>query len=233
VIRMVRELVIIGAGGFGREASLLVEQINATAGIVAFKLLGFIDKDQSKWGSKYRGYSVLGDTDLFKQPGFKPEVICVIAEPQIKQRIVENEVSMELCYANLIHPDVQYSAADVKVGKGVLINKGCLLTTNIRIGNHVSINPGCGIGHDVVIGDYTTLMWRVNLSGNVTVGEGCLIGSGATVLQGLSIGRGVTVGAGAVVTKDLPDGCTAVGVPARVIKEAPSPRPSPSRGEGI
>jgi sugar O-acyltransferase (sialic acid O-acetyltransferase NeuD family) len=214
---MVRELVILGAGGFGREASLLVEQINAAAGIVEFKLLGFIDSDRSKWGLTHRGYSVLGDMNLFKQPEFKPEVICVIAEPQIKQRIVEN-VPLELCYANLIHPDVQYSAADVRVGEGVLINKGCLLTTNIRIGNHVSINPGCGIGHDVVIGDYTTLMWRVNLSGNVTVGEGCLIGSGATVLQGLTIGSGVTVGAGAVVTKDLPDGCTAVGVPARVIK---------------
>ena len=58
-----------------------------------------------------------------------------------------------------------------------------------------------------------------NISGNVRIADATLIGSGATILQGLTIGKNCIVGAGAVVTKDLPDNCTAVGVPARIIKK--------------
>ncbi|HED23611.1 MAG TPA: transferase, partial [Firmicutes bacterium] len=61
-------------------------------------------------------------------------------------------------------------------------------------------------------------MWRVNISGNVKVGEGVMIGTGATVLQGVQVGPWCRIGAGAVVTKDLPANCTAVGVPAEIVK---------------
>jgi sugar O-acyltransferase (sialic acid O-acetyltransferase NeuD family) len=232
---MVKELVILGAGGFGREASLLVEQINEAATSAHFKLLGFIDGDESKWGQLMRGYQVLGGWDYLSRLLAKVPAICVVGDPASKKRMLTKAAE---CggreYINLLDPSLELPAfgSEVSLGSGVIINRGCLFTTNIVLGNHVSINPGCGIGHDVEIGDYTTLMWRVNISGNVRIGEGCLIGSGATVLQGLTIGSGVTVGAGSVVTRDLPAGCTAVGVPARVVKETPSPRPSPARGEG-
>jgi sugar O-acyltransferase (sialic acid O-acetyltransferase NeuD family) len=219
---MAKELVILGAGGFGREASLLVEQINEAANNTQLKLLGFIDEDESKWGQLMRGYQVLGGFDYISRLPGEVLVICVVGDPVSKKRMlarVDEYGGRE--YVNLLDPaqDLKAFKSEVRLGSGVLINKGCIFTTNIVIGDHVSINPGCGIGHDVKIGAYTTLMWRVNISGNVTIGEGCLIGTGATVLQGLTIGRGVTVGAGAVVTKDLPDGCTAVGVPARFVKK--------------
>lgn len=214
---MANELLILGAGGFGREASLLVEEINVVDETQLWQLLGFIDDDRAKWGLNYRGYPVRGGSDLLQEIDCgKVQLICVISDPRLKFKVVENSKKMGFNYATLIHPDLCL-ASDVTVGDGVLINKGCLLTVNIKIGDHVSINPGCGIGHDSIIGEYSTLMWRVNISGNVNLGAGCLVGSGATVLQGLTIGAGVTIGAGAVVTKDLPEGCTAVGVPARVV----------------
>ncbi len=209
----------MGAGGFGREASLLVEQINGAASSAELKLLGFIDRDESKWGLVMRGYPVLGGWDYLSQLPAEVAVICVVGDPVSKKRMVTKAEERERKYINLLDPAL-IAVREVILGEGVFINRGCILTTNIEVGSHVSINPGCGIGHDVKIGDFTTLMWRVNISGNVTIGECCLIGSGATVLQGLTIGSGVTVGAGAVVTKDLPDGCTAVGVPARILDGA-------------
>jgi acetyltransferase EpsM len=62
-------------------------------------------------------------------------------------------------------------------------------------------------------------MWHVNISGSVEIAEGCLLGTKATVLQGKKIGSWTTVGAGTVVTRDLPANCTAVGIPAKVIKQ--------------
>jgi serine acetyltransferase len=62
-------------------------------------------------------------------------------------------------------------------------------------------------------------MPSVNISGNVTVGARTLVGAGAKILQGLSIGSDVTVGIGSVVLKDVPDRCTVLGYPARVVKK--------------
>lgn len=214
---MNNKLVIIGAGGFGREASLLVEEINQQGLAEKLNLAGFIDEENALAGQNLRGYPVLGSWEALAPLAAEYRTICVIGDPQAKRRLVEKAEVLQVEFANLVHPLVVL-AEDVKLGSGVLINKGCLLTINIFIGDHVSINPGCGIGHDSTIGSYSTLMWRVNISGQVQIGEGCLIGTGATVLQGLKIGRNVTIGAGAVVTKDLPDGCTAIGVPAGIVE---------------
>lgn len=215
---MEKQLIILGAGGFGREASLLVEEINAEQSLERWKLLGFLDDDKAKWNSMIRNYPVLGGIDYLAGDKNNVQVCIVIGDPVVKKQIAEGVKDLGVEFATLVHPELKIED-EVEIGQGSLINKGCLLTVNIKVGEHVSINPGCGIGHDVVVGDYTTLMWRVNLSGNVKIGQGCLLGTGATVLQGLEIGDNVTVGAGAVVTKDLPDGCTAVGVPARIAKK--------------
>ncbi len=213
-----RNLVILGAGGFAREASLLVEEINkSNQSREKWKLLGFIDEDQKKWGLELRGYPVLGGWPALEKLPKNTEVICVIGKPEDKKKMVQMAEKQGWKFASLIHPGVSI-AADVKVGRGVLVNKGCLLTTNIIIGDHVSINPGCGIGHDVSIGDFTTLMWRVNISGAVQIGDGCLVGTGATILQEKNIGNRCVVGAGAVVTRDIFEGCTVTGIPAAVIR---------------
>ena len=217
-----RDLVILGAGGFACEASFLVEEINHWEGLGKtqeygkWNLLGYIDEDKAKWGSEMRGYPVLGGWDALERLDHSVYLICVVGDPASKKTMVERALRLGRDFANLVHPDVTLKG-DVFLGKGVLINKGCILTVNIRIGDHVSINPGCGIGHDTVIKDHSTLMWHVNLSGAVEIGEGCMLGSKATVLQEVKIGSWSTVGAGAVVTEDLPEACTAVGIPAKVI----------------
>ncbi len=212
---MAEDLIIIGAGGFGREVSLLVEDINeAQIKGPCWNLLGFIDDDSSKWGKKMRGYKVLGGSSIAAEMPDNTCYICAIGDPVAKLRAVNSEYFVKKHFVNLVHPDVALSA-EVKMGCGVIINKGAILTIAIHLGNHVAINPGCGIGHDAVIDDYSTLFWRVNVSGNVKIGQECLIGTGATILQGLSLGDKAVIGAGAVVTEDIPAGCTAVGVPAK------------------
>jgi sugar O-acyltransferase (sialic acid O-acetyltransferase NeuD family) len=216
-------LAIIGAGGLAREASLLVEDINSDPPDGRrWNLLGFIDEDRSSWGRDLRGYPVLGGAAALAALPPDTEVVCAVADPRIKRRLVRLAEDVGLGFATLVAAGAA-PIGEVTIGRGVMINKGCLLTTNIRLDDHVILNPGCAVGHDAEVGPFTTLMWRVNISGAAVIGEGCSLGTATTVLQGLQLGQGCITGAGAVVTRDLPPDCTAVGVPARVVKLHESP----------
>ena len=80
------------------------------------------------------------------------------------------------------------------------------------------INAGSQVGHDTTVGDFTSIMPSVNISGDVSIGERCLIGVQSAILQGLSIGSGTTIGMGSIVLQNVPENCTAMGYPARVVK---------------
>lgn len=209
-----KDLVIIGAGGVGRETAMLVEQINQVSH--EWNLLGFLDDNDKLHETIINGYKVLGGV---KQAGHYKEAyaVCAIANHDVRKTIIEEIRQKVKGFANIIHPSVYISATN-SIGVGNIIYPGVVLSTNITIGSHVIIGPKCGIGHDAVIRDFCSLLWNVNVSGNVSLGKGVMMGSGSTVIQNLTIGDRAVVGAGAVVICDLPPDCTAAGVPARVIK---------------
>ena len=77
----------------------------------------------------------------------------------------------------------------------------------------------CTVGHDITIKSYASFMPSVNISGEVIIHEAVYVGTGAKIINQLEIGENTIVGAGAVVSKSLPSNCTAVGIPAKVIKD--------------
>jgi len=211
-----KDIVIIGAGSFGREVAQLIDDINTDKKL--WNLLGFIDETTLKHGAMINSNIVLGGFEwLQKNKGDKLFVICAIGNPRDKYSVIKKLSPFDLKFANLIHPNAKISKF-VEYGYGNIICSNSFISVNIKIGNHVSINPGCGIGHDVVVGDYTSLYWDVTLSGNVNVGEGCEIGSKVDIIPKRTIGKWSIIGAGAVVIDDIPENSTAVGVPAKPIK---------------
>ncbi|MBY0578673.1 MAG: serine O-acetyltransferase [Burkholderiales bacterium] len=100
------------------------------------------------------------------------------------------------------------------------------------IGRRVFIDHGMGvvIGETAEIGDDSTLYHGVTLGGtswsggkrHPTLGKGVVVGAGAKILGPIKIGDGAKIGSNAVVVKDVPDGATAVGIPARILDEEKS-----------
>ena len=212
-----KDIIIIGAGGVGKEVTFIIEQINEVK--PSWNILGIIDDNKKLHGSIINGYVVLGDLkylDKYSNEIKKPELVVAMADYNTKKGIV-NKLNNKFKFATIIHPDVHVHNT-TKIGEGSIIYNGVIMTTNITIGNHVLISPKCGIGHDSIIKDYAALLWNVNISGKDIIEEGAFIGSASTIIQGKRIGQGSIIGAGAVVINDVLNNTTNVGVPSKTIK---------------
>lgn len=211
-----KNLVIVGTGGVGKETALIVEDINEIS--QEWNLLGFIDDNKELIGKEINGYKVLGDREFLNNFDKEVYVVIAIADYCIKEELVKYLTNKNIQYATLIHPSVKINRT-ISIGKGCIIYQNVIMTVNINIGNHVIISPKCGIGHDSLIEDYVTVLWNVNISGSEKIRQGVTLGSGCTIIQGLEIGRGSFVGAGAVVIRDIDESKIAVGVPTRYVGE--------------
>lgn len=212
-----RPIVILGAGGFAREVLDVIEAISATGDTI--EAAGFIvDSAYLARATTVNGLPVLGDFDWLDAHASDVRVLCGVGDPSIRRRMVERATRSGTTFATVVHPRAT-SSSRVELGMGVVITAGVVMTNNIVIGDHVHVNLNCTIGHDAVLGPFATLAPGVHVSGNVTVGEGAYIGTGAVILETMSVGRWSIVGAGAVVNRDVPSDTTAVGLPAKVIKQ--------------
>lgn len=210
-----KDIVIIGAGGVGRETAWIIEQINIRK--PTWNIIGFVDDNEEVWNSEINGYKVIGNLSYLNALENKPYVIIAIANYKVKKSIV-NKLEDRFQFATIIHPDV-YLNRTVEIGKGSIVYPGVIMTTNISIWKHVIISPKCGIGHDSIIKDYASILWNVNISGFDIIEEGTIIGSGATIIQNKRIGSEAIIGAGSVVVKDIESASTNVGVPTKKISK--------------
>lgn len=212
------KIVIIGAGGFGREVKTIIDTINDKQSNNVYQFIGFFDDGFEK-GKMINGFPVLGgigDLNDFSEP---LNVVVAIGDPLVKRKIIKNiKNNSKLSYPNIIHPSVLISKDDVKVGEGNIICGGTIITCNIEIKDFVILNLMCTVGHDTKINSYSSFMPSVNISGEVIIEEAVYVGTGAKIINQLTIGQNTVVGAGAVVAKSLPENCTAVGIPAKPIK---------------
>ena len=210
-----KDLIIIGVGGVGREAALIAEEINEQD--KQWNILGFVDDNEDVQNTYINGYLVLGRSDYLQNYDKEVYVVCAISNYKVKRQIISKvKANSHIKFATLIHPSVKLNK-HIKIGEGCIVYQNVIMTVNIEVGDHVIISPKCGIGHDSVIDNYVTLLWNVNVSGKVKIKEGATMGSGSTVIQGLTIGEGSFVGAGACVIRNVDDDKTAVGVPTRYV----------------
>ena len=207
---MPERFAVVGAGG---HAKVVVDALLASGHEVS----GFYDDNPALLGTEpIPGVKVLGDIKDLLDGLEKGRGVMILA-------IGENRVRCRLAHRISVPYGVACAPSTV-IGRGVRIGKGSMIlpsaTVNIDtvIGEHVILNTSSSVDHDCSIGDFVHIGPGAHLGGGVAVGEGTFLGLGSSVIPGIRIGRWSVIGAGAVVTKDIPDNCTAVGVPAKVIK---------------
>jgi sugar O-acyltransferase (sialic acid O-acetyltransferase NeuD family) len=216
---MTPRIVIVGAGGHGREILQLIRDINAAA--PTWDCAGFLVDAGFDTPPAVAGLPVLGDLGwLAANPD--AAVVVAVGAPSARKRLVRRIRALGgNPFPVLVHPRA-WIGAGVELGAGSVVCAGVMLTTDIRLGEHVHVNVGCTLAHDDVLEDFVTLAPGVHLAGKVLLREGAELGVGSAVIPGAQVGAWALVGAGAVVTADIDADCTAVGAPARPVKRRPA-----------
>jgi len=211
---VVERIVIIGAGGFGREIVALARACNTVPEQPIYEVVGVVDDGTVDRGRLERlSVSLIGIVETVGN--LDARYVIGIGSPSVR-RVVDKRLEAigALPAAPMVHP-LAWVGPDVELAPGVIVCAGAIATTNVRVGRHTHLNLQTTIGHDCRIGEYVTVAPMTAISGNVIIEDEVELGTGVSVLPGVTIGRGAMVGAGAVVTRDIAPGTVAVGVPAR------------------
>ena len=208
-----KQLLIIGVGGFAREVYELAQ--NSLGYQTDWIIKGFIDGTVKLPKEKY---------DLLEAPVWdnveKYEIaeedvfVCAVADPEIKMHLCQIIENRGGDFINLIHTTATVSPRAI-MGRGIILGRLTGISCDVRIGNHVLLNTCSAVGHDASIGSFTSIMSYVDITGNAEIGERTYWGSGARCLPHSKIEHDSVVGAGSVVLKKVKAHQTVFGVPAK------------------
>jgi sugar O-acyltransferase (sialic acid O-acetyltransferase NeuD family) len=219
--RVVKRLLIIGAGGFGREVLGWAQQTLDFTSEWVFG--GFLDDNPQALDGFGYGESVIGSVSGYA-PGELDFFVCAVGNPRTKEALVRTILEKGGRFVTLIHPSV-IMGNHVILGRGVILCPRVVLTSDIVVGDFVSLNVGTAVGHDVVIGDWSQTSAFCDLTGFTRLGKGVLMGSHATLLPRRKVGDYAVVGAGSVVVRDVKGGETVFGVPAMPLRGGTNRQP--------
>jgi len=214
---VIKKIVLIGAGGFGREVAHMIESINRRK--ETYELLGFLDDGkQFNHDTVINGYPWLGDRNWILD--HKDDVVCTctVGEASIKAKIQRSLMQQGVQFETIMAPTAGI-AGHAQIGKGCVLYWNVGISVNCTIGDGVLLNDGVALGHDVVLGDYTTIMPGTRISGGCTIGNEVNIGGAAFIIPGKKVGDGARIAAGSIVFSNVRAGITVLGNPAKRMRE--------------
>lgn len=208
-----KQLVIVGSGGLGREVSSLAKAVIENG--QSLRIKGFISDsaDNLKEFSGYPPY--LGKVETYEID--KNDVFVIaIAEPVNKFKCYEILKAKQAKFINLIHPTVNLTHG-VQLGVGNIIHQGCIISNDCKLGNHNCLLSYVIMGHDTVVGDFNFLGAFTFFGGAVRILNMCKIFSNASISPRILLEDKAVIGIGSVVIKDVASSTTVFGNPAKVI----------------
>lgn len=207
-----KEIIILGANGFGREVLQWIKDINKVKEKWIIK--GFLDDNLSALDGYICDFEVIGTIKDWK-PSENEVFVLAISSPIVKERIVSQFKAKGAVFANVIHP-TSIVGEFCEIGEGLVVTPRAKISPNVKIGDFVTI-LGCGVGHDAVIGDYSTLCGYCAVNGHVKLGKRVFVGTSAVIAPSKNIGDDVYICMGSMVMTNIKQGYKVMGCPAKKV----------------
>ena len=208
-----KDLIIVGASGFGRELLMAIKEINEVK--KEWNVLGFIDDNLKALDGFDCDYKVIGTVNEW-QPSGNELYVMGIAKTTTKKVVASKLLERGAKFATLVHPMARVGDHTI-AGKGLVLFSCVDISVNCTIGDFVFMNSFAQVGHDSVIGSYSTLFPKCAIAGGNLLGEGVTIGTSASTYPSIKIGDYATVGMNSAVIRNVKSFTTVMGVPAKKI----------------
>ena len=207
-----KNLVIIGAGGFAREVYWHAQKCIGYS--VDWRIKGFLDGDIKLAAAEYEllPAEVIGDVDSYEICA-DDVFTCAVGTPKTRKVLSEKILARGGEFINLVS-SLAYVMPTVKLGRGVIICPHVNIGDRAELDDFAAVNDIVIIGHDAQIGKFSCIMPHANIAGKCKIGAEVFIGSGAIILPKAKVGDGATVGAGSIVLKKVRAGAKVFGNPA-------------------
>ena len=202
-----KQLIIIGARGYGRETYHLATQCKEFNKDWTIK--GFLD-DKSDALCGFDDYPPILDS----VENYTPVESDALGSVAFKEKYINIILNKSGKFVSLIHPTVILNPTAI-IGTGVILCAFSFISNDVKLGNYVTIQTHAAIGHDVVIGDYCQINSNTFLGGFCNVDTLVTINAGAVIIDRRKIAKNATVGAGSVVIRNVKENVTVFGNPAR------------------
>lgn len=213
---MMKDLFLIGAGGFCSEVLHLIELIEERE--KKWNAIYLIDDTIERFSKELRGYTVIGGLETIIKTNKEIDVVITINDTNARKRIVESlEKNNHVNFPNLISPLSLIDSKYLNIGYGNIIMHYVILSTQLEIGNFNSFNSYTGIGHDTRIGNFNSFGPRVAISGNVQIGNLNDFGVNSTVLQKKKIGNNNQIWLNTSILKSITDNNIYFGIPGKKV----------------
>ena len=206
-----KQLLIIGARGFGREVYNLFLKCKKAGLEVECK--GFLDS-KSDALDNYSNYPPIISSveDYVIQPD--DVFICALGDVRYKKQYVTYLKEKGAQFISLIHPKAEIDL-NTEIGEGCIIRSYSSISCDVKIGNFVTIMAFTAIGHDAKVGDWSHIGAHCFMGGGSRLGEMVTMNPGARILSHKEAEDGSTIGAGSVVISKVKEKTTVFGVPAK------------------
>lgn len=209
-----KNLIIIAAGGCGREVLQWAKDINKLS--PRWNIIGFLDDNPNALEGKECTISIISKVDDY-QPDASDEFVCCIGNSEVRKLVIEKMKAKGASFVNIIHPNAVI-ADSCKLGNGVIIYPFALVSDNAVIGDGCIINMYSSIAHDSVLGEYCTISAHCDVTGMCRLGDRVFMGTTSQVVPGTKVGDDAYICAGSTVMTRVRPGVKMLGNPARLVK---------------
>ena len=206
-----KRLIIVGAGGFGREVLGHAQSIPTYT--KDFEIYGFLDDNPNALDRYNYSVPIIGSIEHYT-PQKDDRFVMGIESPQGKLEIAKILKQRGAEFISLIHPTAEIGH-NVSFGSGCVFCPHSAISCDAHLGDFVTLNSYGVIGHDAILEDGCTISSFVLIAGSVRLGKGVYVGIHGCILPRVQVGDFATVGAGSVVIKNIKSQTTVIGVPAR------------------
>lgn len=206
-----KNLIIIGAGGCGREVLQWAKDVNKHAS--TWNIKGFLDDNPDALSGKNCASVIVSAVDDY-MPATDDVFVCAVANPSFRKQAVERLKSRGAVFTNVIHPTAIVSD-NSRLGEGTVLYPFTVITDNAVLNDFCIINKYSTAAHDVVLGEYCTVSAFCDITGHCTLGDYVFMGTGSKLTPGVNIGDSAFICAGSVVFGNIKPGVKVLGNPAR------------------